>query len=276
MLQPCFRVCSQQAIASPTFRNRRCSSAWEHLWPPCTGVNACRLDRNDVLGRYHMSTDPCKPARASRQVHMHNSIQALLERSAREQGDEVGHKLDLTGGDGEGGDGEEDDDAASARLASALRRTLRSEDDAQSTRTKEENSGNEDAQTKQSEEERSGDEADEEEHGSDDTDEGESEQEPPGGAFEDQTVAKRTIAADDWVNVNGETFWRTRPMIMHKVRHGSVAIAAARTGASMRMCTQAALLCTWAGSTQSAGVAAALLCCTMCQHCAATRLARVV
>lgn len=49
-----------------------------------------------MLGRYSLSADPCKPARAERKIHMGASIQQLLERSAQAQSEEVGHTLSLS------------------------------------------------------------------------------------------------------------------------------------------------------------------------------------
>lgn len=43
-----------------------------------------------------MSNDPCRPQRVVREMHLHESIQEVLERSAREQSDEVGQALDLS------------------------------------------------------------------------------------------------------------------------------------------------------------------------------------
>ena len=43
-----------------------------------------------------MSNDPCRPQRVVRDIHMHESIQGLLERSAKGQSDEVGHALDFS------------------------------------------------------------------------------------------------------------------------------------------------------------------------------------
>lgn len=43
-----------------------------------------------------MSNDPCRPQRVLREIHMHQSIQQLLERSEKVQSDEVGQALDLS------------------------------------------------------------------------------------------------------------------------------------------------------------------------------------
>lgn len=57
----------------------------------------CRtVPKSDILGRYTMSNDPCRPQRVVRDIHMHESIQGLLERSTKGQSDEVGHALDFS------------------------------------------------------------------------------------------------------------------------------------------------------------------------------------
>lgn len=73
----------------------------------------CRDKRNDVLGRYTLSADPCKlsPVDASK-MFKSSSFEQLLERSAKAQADEVGHSLELSIDDNnENGDSSDDSDS---------------------------------------------------------------------------------------------------------------------------------------------------------------------
>eukprot|EP00892_Ulva_mutabilis_P006228 jgi/Ulvmu1/3978/UM182_0006.1 len=65
-------------------------------WTCCFSRTQDKSVRSEVLGRYTMSNDPCRPQRVVREIHMHESIQELLERSAKVQSDEVGQALDLS------------------------------------------------------------------------------------------------------------------------------------------------------------------------------------
>ena len=111
----CVTACCSVTTETP---NRRILRFAHHVRD--LNVHARRNARNEVLGRYSLSGDPCKPKKAESGIQMRESaLEELRDAASRQQSEEAGEEAELSTADQEadsGGGVDQDAEGGAARM----------------------------------------------------------------------------------------------------------------------------------------------------------------